>query len=247
MKAHVLRRATLFAAAFAFLASAHTPSRAQVIVYDPTNYVQNALQAVRALQQINNQITSLQNQAQMLLNQARNLTSLPYSSQQALDQSLSRTQQLLGQAQRINYDSNQIDQAFQRLYPQTYSTSTSSQQLVADAQERWQVSRAGHQDSLQVQAGVVANLDSTRSETDALVTSSQSAVGELQATQAGNQLVALQTKQLADLTALVAAQSRAQSLDGARTAANQEQAHEQLSRFLTGGSGYQAQTVQMFH
>ena len=104
MKHHVLRHATLFVTAFAFLASAHTPSRAQVVVYDPSNYVQNALQAVRALQQINNQITSLQNQTQMLLNQTRNLTSLPYSSQQALDQSLSRTQQLLGQAQRINYD-----------------------------------------------------------------------------------------------------------------------------------------------
>ena len=104
MKHHVLRRTTVFLAAFAFLASAHAPGRAQAIVYDPSNYVQNALQAVRALQQINNQITSLQNQAQMLLNQARNLTSLPYSSQQALDQSLARTQQLLGQAQRINYD-----------------------------------------------------------------------------------------------------------------------------------------------
>jgi P-type conjugative transfer protein TrbJ len=247
MKAHPLRHATVLIAAVSFLEFTATPSRAQVVVYDPSNYVQNALQAVRALQQINNQITSLQNQAQMLLNQARNLTSLPYSSQQTFDQSLSRTQQLLGQAQHINYDTNQIDQAFQRLYPQTYSTSTSGQQLVADAQERWQLSRVGHQDSLRVQAGVVGNLDTTRSETDTLVSSSQSAVGELQATQAGNQLVALQTKQIADLTALVAAQSRAQSLDGARTAASQEQAHEQLSRFLTTGSGYQPQTVQMFH
>ena len=33
--------------------------------------------AARALEQINNQITSLQNQAQMLINQARNLASLP--------------------------------------------------------------------------------------------------------------------------------------------------------------------------
>ena len=49
------------------------------------------------------------------------------------------------------------------------------------------------------------------------------------------------------LTAVVAAQSRAQSLDGARTDANQEQAHEQLNRFLTTGGGYQPQTVQMFH
>ena len=247
MKAHPLRHAAIFAAAFAVLASAPTSGHAQVVVYDPSNYAQNALQAVRALQQINNQITSLQNQAQMLLNQARNLTNLPYSSQQTLDQSIARTQQFLGQAQRINYDTSQIDQAFQRLYPQTYGPATSGQQLVADAQERWQVSRVGHQDSLRVQAGVVGNLDTTRSETNALVSSSPSAVGELQATQAGNQLVALQTKQIADLTAVVAAQSRAQSLDGARTAANQEQAHEQLNRFLTTSSGYQPQTVQMFH
>src|SRR3546814_8065019 len=43
------------------------PATAQLIVYDPTNYAQNLLSATRALQQINNQITSLQNQAQMLV------------------------------------------------------------------------------------------------------------------------------------------------------------------------------------
>ena len=35
----------------------------------------------------------------MLINQARNLASLPYSSLQQLQQSIQRTQQLLGQAQ----------------------------------------------------------------------------------------------------------------------------------------------------
>ena len=49
------------------------PSLAQVVVFDPNNYAQNVLTAARALQQINNQITSLQNQTQMLINQAKNL------------------------------------------------------------------------------------------------------------------------------------------------------------------------------
>jgi P-type conjugative transfer protein TrbJ len=101
----------------------------QMVVYDPSNYAQNVLQAARALQQINNQITSLQNQTQMLLNQVKNLTSLPYSALQAIDQSIVRTQQLLNQAQRIAFDINQIDQAFGRSYPQSYPASTSSQQL----------------------------------------------------------------------------------------------------------------------
>jgi P-type conjugative transfer protein TrbJ len=224
-----------------------TPVRAQMIVYDPSNYAQNVLQAARALQQINNQITNLQNQTQMLLNQAKNLASLPYSSLQTIEQSLARTQQLLNEAQHLAYDVNQIDQAFQRLYPQGYTGATSSQQLVSGAKERWQNSLAAYQDALRVQAGVVGNLDTTRTETDALVSSSQSAVGALQALQAGNQLVALQTRQLADLTALIAAQSRAQSLAGARTSANQEQAREQLSRFLGGTQSYQPLTIQMFH
>ena len=56
------------------------------IVYDPTNYAQNLLTAARTLEQINHQITSLQNEAQMLINQAKNLASLPYSSLQTLQQ-----------------------------------------------------------------------------------------------------------------------------------------------------------------
>src|SRR5258706_5950018 len=99
------------------LAFATGPATGQMVVYDPSNYAQNVLQAARALQQINNQITSLQNQTQMLLNQVKNLTSLPYSALQAIDQSIVRTQQLLNQAQRIAFDINQIDQAFGRSYP----------------------------------------------------------------------------------------------------------------------------------
>jgi P-type conjugative transfer protein TrbJ len=246
MTVRPIRHTALIAAVIAF-ALVSAPTNAQMLVYDPSNYVQNVLQAARALQQVNNQITSLQNQTQMLLNQAKNLTGLPYSSLQAIEQSLARTEQLINQARRLGYDVNQIDQAFQRLYPQVYSGSTSSRQLVTDAQARWQNSLAGYQDALRVQAGVVQALDTTRTETSGLVSSSQSAVGVLQAAQAGNQLIALQTRQLVDLTALIASQSRAQSLDGARATANQEQARVQLNQFLTNGQGYQAQTVQMFH
>ena len=81
---------------------------------------------------------------------------------------------------------------------------------------------------MRVQAGVVQNLDTTRTQIDALVSSSQSATGALQAAQSGNQLVALQTKQLADLTAVMAAIARAQSLDGARNVESQAQAQQQL-------------------
>ena len=219
---------------------------AQSIVFDPNNYAQNVLTAARELQQINNQITALQNQAQMLINQARNLASLPYSSLQQLQSSIQRTQQLLAQAQRIAYDVQQIDHAFQTTYGGA-NASESSQTLIANAQQRWQNSVAALQDALRVQAGVVGNLDTNRTQMSALVTSSQSATGGLAATQAGNQLLALQAQQLADLTAAVAAQGRAQNLQAAQQAAAQDQAREQLRRFLNPGTGYQSTTVTMFH
>jgi P-type conjugative transfer protein TrbJ len=182
----------------------------------------------------------------MLINQAKNLASLPYSSLQQLQSSIQRTQQLLNQAQRIAYNVQQIDNAFSTTYAPA-SAGLSSQTLVANAQARWQTSIAGFQDALRVHAGVVGNLDTIRTQMAALVTSSQSASGALQATQAGNQLAALLAQQLADLTATVAAQGRAQSLDAAQRTSAQDQGREQLRRFLTPGAGYQPTSVQMFH
>jgi P-type conjugative transfer protein TrbJ len=229
------------------LATASVPARAQWIVFDPTNFSQNVLTAARELQQVNSAIQSLENQATMLINQARNLASLPYSSLAQLEQSITQTEQLLLQAQRIAYSVTSINQAFTQSYPQTYSGSMSRQQLLAGAQTRWQNSLAGFQDAMRMQAGAVQNLDSTRTQISALVSSSQSATGALQAAQSGNQLTALQTKQLADLTAVMAAIARAQSLEGARTVENQLQAQQQLSNFLNYGAGYQPGSVQMFH
>jgi P-type conjugative transfer protein TrbJ len=243
-------RAVMIAAALAVPLSASplltTPASAQWIVYDPTNYAQNLLSATRALQQINNQITSLQNEAQMLINQARNLASLPYSSLQQLQQSVSRTQQLLSQAQNIAYNVQAIDQAFQTQYANV-SMSASDAQLVSDAKTRWQNTVGGLQDAMRVQATVVGNIDTNRTEMSSLVGASQSATGALQATQAGNQLLALQAQQLSDLTAVVAANGRAQALQSAEQAAAAEQGREQRRRFLTPGSGYQAGSAQMFY
>jgi P-type conjugative transfer protein TrbJ len=237
-------RAALLVTTVASLLS-FSPALSQVVVFDPNNYAQNLLQAARALQQINNQITSLQNQAQVLVNQARNLASLPQSSLNQIQQSIQRTQQLLGEAQRISYDVVQIDQAFSSTYGAASTTAT-DQTLIDGARERWRNSVAGIQDAMKVHAGVVANIDTNRVELNSLVTASQSATGALQATQAGNQLIALQTQQISDLTAAVAAQGRAQNLEAAQRTAAQEQAREQLRRFLTPGSGYRATTVRMF-
>ena len=244
-RAMALAATMLAAAPLALSPMMATPAHA-IIVFDPSNYAQNVLTAARTLEQITNQITSLQNEAQMLINQAKNLASLPYSALQTLQQNVQRTQQLLSQAQGIAFNVQQIDQMFTQKYGNV-SMSTTDKQMVADARSRWQNTVGGLQDAMRVQAGVVSNIDTNRTQMSALVSQSQGATGALQATQAGNQILALQSQQLSDLVALLASNGRASALTEAERTAAAEQGREQRRRFLTPGSGYQPGNAQMFN
>jgi P-type conjugative transfer protein TrbJ len=238
-------RAVLFGAAALCLSLVADSALAQIVVYDPSNFSQNVITAARELQQVNNQIQSLANEAQMLTNQARNLASLPLSTLSQLQTTIQKTQSLLAQAQRIAFDVQQIETAFATTYGSA-STSSSSSGLIATAQTRWRNSVAAFEDSLKVQAGVVGNISSNGSAMSSLTSASQTATGALQAAQAGNQLLALQSQQLSDLVAVVAAKSRADALEQSRVTAAESQGQEQYRRFSTR-SGYQPGNVTMFH
>src|SRR3546814_15675516 len=80
-----------------------TPAHAQFTVFDPSNYSQNLLTAARTLQQVNNQIQSLQNEATMLINQAKNLSRIDFPQLQAITQNLQQIDRLMGQAQAIRF------------------------------------------------------------------------------------------------------------------------------------------------
>ena len=226
-----LAAALLAGPALTGLALVPQAAQAQLTVFDPSNYVQSVLQAARALQAVNNQITSLQNEAQMLIGQAKTLASLPYSSLAALQAQVDRTRELLGQAQALAYDVSQIQQAFRANYGAVDLTASDAA-LTARADARWTTAVAGFEDALKVQAGVVGGLGASRDQLTSLVGASQSAVGGLQAAQAGNQLLALQAQQLADLIALSAAQGRAQALEAADRAAARADAKARFSKFM---------------
>lgn len=229
------------------LAVALSPGRALAfdIVYDPSNYAQNVLTAARALQQINNQITSLANQTKMLINQARHLASLPTSVLSQIEGNFAEMKRLMGDADRLAYNVSNIEAQFSPTF-QTFAAGKTDAQLIISAHDRWQQSLSAYEHSLKAGAIAVQNLDGTRAQTSTLVDSSQSAIGVLQATQASNQLLGVQTRQLTDLTAMLAAQGRAEALEKSRKAAAQEQSREQLSRFLAGSS-YSPTPVRMFH
>src|SRR5260370_9789270 len=200
---HIRSIAAIGAVALAFVLV--SPSLAQITVFDPSNYSQNLMTAANTLKQIDNQLTALQNQTQMLLNQARHLTSLPTSLLNDIDRTFTQTQNLLKQVDRIAYDVQPIEQTFQKY--QNFSVSQSDRQLIDGARDRWQNSWSAFQHSMSIVAATVDNLPAPQSQPDTLVVATQSAVGVLQVSQAGNQLLAVHARQFAELTALIAPQS----------------------------------------
>ena len=210
------------------------PASAQIggIVHDPRNYAQNIMTAARTLEQINNQIKMLQGQATSLMNEAKNLTSLPVSTLGELQRQVDQTRQLLGEAQRIAYDVTDVQSAFSGCYKAGALTGSHAE-LVAKAEERWKDSVGAFEDAMKVQAGIARNMGTSRQIITTLVTASQSATGALQVAQAGNQLLALQSQQIADLTAAMAAQGRAAALDAARAATAEAEGRERFRRFRT--------------
>ncbi|HEU4378103.1 MAG TPA: P-type conjugative transfer protein TrbJ, partial [Hyphomicrobiaceae bacterium] len=74
------------------LASCVPRSVAQLTVFDPANYQENLLSAVRALEQINNQVRQLQNQALMILRMDQNLVQLGTTISPGLQKTLSDIQ-----------------------------------------------------------------------------------------------------------------------------------------------------------
>jgi P-type conjugative transfer protein TrbJ len=246
MTRHRLRAALAAGVALVTLAAASVPAQAQWVVFDPQNYVQNVLTAARELQQINNQIQQIENQTQSLINQAKNLASLPYSLVSTITSQIQRTEQLLAQAQRIAYSVASINQAFTTSYG-SINLNLSEQQMIAQAQQRWQNSVAGLQDALKTQATVVGNITTNRTTVTSLGASSQSATGAMQAAQINNQLLVQISQQLSDLIALESANGRAQALVAAAKATDQNQGSTEFTNFLNYGAGYQPGSAQMFH
>lgn len=221
------------------------PAHAQIAVFDASNFAENVMTAARELQQVDNEMQMLTNQATMLVNQARNLTSLPLSTLTQIESSITQTQSLLNQAQNIAYNVTQIESAFSDTYGSVSSTASTAT-LIAGAQTRWQNSVGAFEDSLKVQAGVVGNISTNSSAMTSLVSASQSATGALQAAQAGNQILALQSQQLSDLVAVIAAKGRADALTQADTATTEAESQALYSQFSTLNA-YVPGTVTMFN
>jgi len=216
------------------------PAQAQLggIVFDPRNYAQNMLTAARTLQQISNQVQSLQHEATMLQNMARNLDRLDFSSLQQISSSLRRIGTLMNQAEGIALNVSATNAALDASFPRSGNGALSTDQTVVRAQTQWQASMDGWRQTMRVQAQVVENVQADAPLLRSLVSASQGADGAMQAQQAANQLTALSIQQQMQLQTMMAAQYRADALERARQAQALEAARQETQRFIGSADIY---------
>jgi P-type conjugative transfer protein TrbJ len=207
------------------------PARAQMAVFDPTNYGQNLLSAARALEQINNQIQSLQNEATMLRDMAKNLSKVDFAEVREVEQALTQIDGLMARAQDIDFDSAKIEAQFKKLFPGKPGQAPAATRVAAAA-SRLDAARDALRHTLEVQAGVVGAVQADARTLSAIVARSQGAEGGLQAAQATNQLLALAAKQQFQLQDMLAAQNRADAIERARRLQGEADARAMTARFL---------------
>ncbi len=233
-----MTRSFLIGALAATIAILPGQTAAWRVVYDPWNHAENVLSAARALEEVNNQVLQLSNEAQMLINQTRNLANLPLSIAGELQGSLNEVDRLIKDAQGIAYQLSEIDSTYRQVFPDQYESDVSTSKILQDARATWNLAREGFRHALEVQASVVGEIRSDAVALERLINESQGAIGNLQAVQAGNQLTALAAKQSMQLQSLLAASARAEALSEADALAARERGRARFKQFMGSGSAY---------
>ena len=214
------------------------PAAAQLfgggVVYDPANHTQNILTAVRSLQQINQQIQQLTHEIEMLENMARNLETLDVNVAEAIIRDrIRRLYELMREAEGIGYGVEEVEREYEEIYPEDYGdTPPEAEILVEDARTRWRQSRTAYRDSLVTLGASLEDNETDGAAIADLVTQSQSAIGALEAAQAGNQIEAMQAEQLMQIESILAAHYRAEALERARQLAEAERGRARTRAFL---------------
>jgi len=223
----------LWLSSLAILAPQLPPADAQLTVIDPSNLIQNALNATRALEQIRNQMLQITNQIRQLENDAKNLTRLGRTFAPDLMSQLDQLDQLINAARGLALRVTDTRSALESLYSGDYRN-TDVAARAQSAARQMDNARSALQSSLLIQAQTTEQLGRDQRILNALAEASSTATGALSAQQATNELLSLQASQAMRLQALLVAQSRAEALERAREMEALARARAQHQHFFSG-------------
>lgn len=200
-------------------------------VFDPSNYAENLLTAARSLQQINNQIKSLQNEA-------KNLKRVEFPEIRRMTGTLQEIGRLMGRANNVTFRLDESSQQLARLYPDAFNSALTAHQQLVIAKSRLDATRAAYRQTMVVQSKIAESVQDDAQTLEALVDRSQGAEGSLAAAQATNQLIALTAKQQFQIQTLMTAQYRAMAIEESRRAQSEVEGRARTAKFLGTGSAY---------
>jgi P-type conjugative transfer protein TrbJ len=188
---------------------------AGMIVYDPNNYAENLLQAMRALDQLRTMTRQLEAELRMI-------QSLGTTKREDIQSVMHRMESLLYQTDGLGFDLDRIGDDFEVLYPGEYN-SHDYRRIAAQA-ERWTAqNRSAVRESMSTTSLAAENLARHDQRLQELLAASDSAVGTTAAIQAGNQILASLGAQIADMNAVIIAQNRAVDSKAAEEGARKAQ------------------------
>ncbi|SFS90700.1 conjugal transfer protein TrbJ [Brevundimonas viscosa] len=216
------RRLLGLACGFALLLAAGA-APAQVIVFDPRNQLQNALQAAR-------QLESLHNEARQLINEARMLAASPYSHLVETSETLAEVAELAREVRGVAAEMEALERQFRDLYPEDLSA-LAPEQLIAQGRERNQQARRTAEDLARAAAKLEALTAGRNQRLAGALAASQAAQGQTAAVQSSTQVLAVLAEDLATLRAAMLAQSRLMAETAARQAADRAAALEARRRY----------------
>jgi P-type conjugative transfer protein TrbJ len=191
---------------------------AQQVVFDPTNHVENALQAARQLEALANDAAQLANEAQMLAQ-----SPLQYGARYS--ETLRAINDTARAARGIAADVTRVERQFQSIYSGDLRGRDLAEMTRAGA-ERVRIARRTAEDVARL-AAEVQRLGAARSTRlgDALA-ASEAATGQTAAVQSQSQIMGVLAEDLASLRTVTLAQSRLLAEATARESADRAQGAE---------------------
>jgi P-type conjugative transfer protein TrbJ len=213
------------------------PTFAQWAVFDGANFGQNVLNlaqntmtALRSFTSNINEVTQIQNQLTSLANDAKQLTVLPLSLVTEINTAIGEYTSLLNQGQGMAFTVQASVDQFEALY----KTATSSDGNFLQRAQRLadQVRQAGQVATMA--SSVFTRLCAQQNRVGQLLAASQGAVGSLQAEQASNQLLGVMAEQQISVQELLATNHRLQLSEAMRQLVLEERAQANAQAWVQG-------------
>ena len=195
------------------------------VVFDPTNYAKNLMTVLQTAKSNANELIQIENQVKQLANQALNLHKIPMSLLNELQGAIRDYNSILQRAEGISYQLQSASAQWNQMYG-------SAGNVIDGLAAQWNGQVKASAANVAQMSALTDQLQATQARVGTALSLSDAASGNLDVTQATNQLIAIQIQQQAALLDLQAASARAEASFYAKMAADQDAARQRMQEWL---------------